>query len=258
MSNDSSSADVANTQPASKQVPWNPWLGAFVAIFIFIAAQFAALILLALGAIPFKYDETELTNNFGLQILFYGLTALIIISCIHFFLKLNKSNFGALGLCKPKWTDPLYSLAALPIYLILFVIIVTITKALVPGLDINQSQDLGFNDNYGAGQLVFIALALVILPPLMEEITFRGLLFGSLKKGLSIVIAAIITSVFFAAGHLLQSSDGNLLYIAGIDTFTLSLVLIYLRQKSDGLWAPIGLHAIKKWYRLCRSIYSRD
>jgi membrane protease YdiL (CAAX protease family) len=36
-----------------------------------------------------------------------------------------------------------------------------------------------------------------------------------------------------------------LLYIAAIDTFTLSLILVYLREKTGGLWSSMGLHAIK-------------
>ena len=249
MSNDSSNEVVPTAITPSSQVPWNPWVGAFVAIFIFISAQFAAFIVLIFGALPlqmiFDLSEEELNNSFILQILFYVLAAAIILGGIRIFLNISKADFKSLGLRRPKWSDPLYSLAALPIYLILFVIIVSIVKFLVPGLDINQAQDLGFNDDYGPIQLIFIALALVVLPPLMEEVTFRGLLYGSLRKGIPVIIAAIITSLFFAAGHLLQSSDGKLLFIAGIDTFTLSLVLVYLREKSGGLWAPIGLHAIK-------------
>jgi len=35
------------------------------------------------------------------------------------------------------------------------------------------------------------------------------------------------------------------LYIAALDTFILSLVLIYLREKTGSLWASITLHAVK-------------
>jgi membrane protease YdiL (CAAX protease family) len=33
--------------------------------------------------------------------------------------------------------------------------------------------------------------------------------------------------------------------VAALDTFTLSLVLCYLRQKTDSLWPGIMLHALK-------------
>lgn len=64
------------------------------------------------------------------------------------------------------------------------------------------------------------------------------------KKGLRVLPAAIVTSLIFAVGHLAESSQGPL-YVAAIDTFVLSLVLIYLREKTGRLWASIGLHAIK-------------
>jgi membrane protease YdiL (CAAX protease family) len=41
------------------------------------------------------------------------------------------------------------------------------------------------------------------------------------------------------------AESGGLLYIAGLDTFILSLFLIYLREKTDGLWASMALHALK-------------
>jgi len=44
----------------------------------------------------------------------------------------------------------------------------------------------------------------------------------------------------------LQARSGQpLLWVAGIDTFILSLVLIYLREKTDSLYASIGLHMLK-------------
>ena len=57
--------------------------------------------------------------------------------------------------------------------------------------------------------------------------------------------AVIGTSLLFAAGHLAEGGSAGLLYIAAIDTFSLSLVLIYLREKTDGLWASMTLHALK-------------
>ena len=54
----------------------------------------------------------------------------------------------------------------------------------------------------------------------------------------------LVTSVIFGALHTLTGKDG-LLWIAAIDTFALSLVLCYLREKTGNLYASMGVHAIK-------------
>jgi membrane protease YdiL (CAAX protease family) len=60
-----------------------------------------------------------------------------------------------------------------------------------------------------------------------------------------VLSAALLTSAIFAAAHLPEGGSGGPLYIAAIDTFILSLVLIYLRIKTGNLWASITLHALK-------------
>jgi hypothetical protein len=73
----------------------------------------------------------------------------------------------------------------------------------------------------------------------------RGFLYSSLKKALPVVWAVVLTSGIFAIAHLSGGGATGPLYIAALDTFVLSLVLIYLREKTGGLWASITLHAIK-------------
>jgi len=57
--------------------------------------------------------------------------------------------------------------------------------------------------------------------------------------------ATLVTSLLFAVPHLLEGGSGGLLYVAGLDTFILSLFLVYLREKTGGLWSSMILHAIK-------------
>lgn len=233
----------------SKQVPWNPWTGTFLAVFLFIVAQIVAGIIVSLYPLIAGWSDKQannwLDNALSAKIAYFGLTAFFLLIPIWLFLKLHKASWVTIGLRRPKWSDPVYSLIALPVYMFFFILTTIVVKAFVPNLNLEQTQDLGFNATYHGSELAIIFIALVILPPIIEEITFRGLMYGSLKKGMPILTAAIITSLLFAGGHLLESGDNSLLYIAGIDTFILSLVLIYLREKTNGLWAPMGLHALK-------------
>ncbi len=252
MSNAFSKETVTSQSSVDKKssiVPWNPWLGALFTVLLFLTAQFAASILILLVPELAGWSKAEgeqwLNNSLTSRIIFLVLTATFILLPLHYYLKRHKVGFKIIGLRKPQWIDLGWSLAALPVYIVTFAVSVAVIKFFVPGLDVNQAQDLGFNASYNPAQLFFIAIALVVLPPITEEIIFRGMLYGSLKKGMPILFAALITSLLFASGHLLQGSGGGLLYIAGIDTFILSLILIGLREASGGLWASIGLHAIK-------------
>ena len=242
MSNDSS--DQINSN-----VPWQPWLGVILAIIIFIGAQILAGIVMSLVPVLLGWSDGHaknwLNHSLAAHVIFYLLIGLFIVFATRLFLKWQSTDWRAIGFRRPKSSDPLYSLAGFPIYIVSFALITALIKALVPSLNIGQAQDLGFNSSYHGIQLFLIGLALIVIAPVTEEIIFRGLIFGSLKKSLPIIYAAILTSLLFAAGHLLEGGSGGLLYIAAIDTFVLSMVLVYLRQKTGGLWSSIGLHALK-------------
>ena len=129
-------------------------------------------------------------------------------------------------------------------YFVLYIVGLVIAKALVPSLNLEQEQEIGFSTNTQGAALLPVFISLVILPPITEEIVARGFLFGGLRTKLPFAVAATITSVLFAAAHLGEASEG-LLWIAAVDTFILSLVLCYLREKTGSLWPSIGVHALK-------------
>ena len=58
------------------------------------------------------------------------------------------------------------------------------------------------------------------------------------------IAAARLGDELFAVAHLPEGGAAGPLYIAALDTFVLSLVLIYLREKTGSLWASITLHAV--------------
>jgi len=242
MSNASSDASEIN------QVPWRNWIGVTTALSIFFGAQIIGSLLVSLYPYVRGWSQVRaqawLNDNLTTQLSYLAVVNLLIVAGLWLFIKRYKGGFASIGIRHPKWSDPLYSLLALPVYFLLLALSLSIIKVLVPALDLNQAQNLGFNGSYNSTELIFIGISLVVLPPLVEETVFRGMIFGSLRKGSSIIVAALLTSLLFALGHL-PEGEGGLLYVAAIDTFILSLILIYLRVKTNGLWAPIGLHALK-------------
>lgn len=237
-----------NTQPTTKQVPWNPAWGVAYAIIIYFAASILGGLLLWISVSLFmgggERAEDWLTNSTAAQFVYVLLVQAISILAIAYFLRAYKQKWSSIGFKKPRLKDAGTALLAYPLYFIAFAIVLVLATQFIPGLNVDDKQQLGFDNVQGALPLIMTFISLVILPPLIEEIVVRGLVFTSLRKHLKFIGAAVITSLVFAAAHLPQGADGPL-YIAAIDTFMLSLVLCYLREKTGSLWAGIGLHFIK-------------
>lgn len=149
-----------------------------------------------------------------------------------------------IGLTRPKLSDPIYALLALPAYYIVYFIVLAIVSALAPDFNTQQQQQLGFNQTQGSGQLLLVFLSLVVIPPLVEEIVVRGYLYSGLKRSLPKFMAVLLASALFAVGHLEFGSGGPLVWVAAVFTFVLALVLTALREMTGRIWAGIFLHAL--------------
>ncbi len=70
--------------------------------------------------------------------------------------------------------------------------------------------------------------------PILEEVLFRGLLFGLLRRVLPDRISAVITSALFALWH------GNILQI--LYAFPMGLLFQYLLRRDGSLASPVICH----------------
>jgi membrane protease YdiL (CAAX protease family) len=247
MSTDSSKPDKA--EATTNVVPWNPWIAVAFAVVIYYISQYLSAFLVSIYPALRHWSETQannwLNNSVGAQFVYVLLAESLMVGSVFLFLRIYELNLTSIGLKKPRISDPFYGLAALPVYFVLYLIAVGVITHFVPSLNVNQQQQIGFNSVHGAPQLIMTFISLVILPPIAEEIMVRGFIYSSLKKAMSIIPAAILTSLIFASAHLPEGGSAGPLYIAAIDTFVLSLVLIYLREKTGSLWASMTLHALK-------------
>lgn len=250
MSKDSfNKAGAAERPPAVADVPWKPWIGVLFLVIVYYAAQVAGGLLVAVYPGLKHWSSSQATNwlnnSVGAQFVFILLAETFSVGAIYLFLKRYKLGFSSIGLRKPKLSDPLYGLLAAPVYFALYLIGIGVVSHFVPSFNVNQQQDIGFNNVQGTLPLILTFISLVILPPIAEEIMVRGFLYSTLKKAMPTIGAVLLTSALFASAHLPEGGAAGPLYVAAVDTFILSLVLIYLREKTGGLWASITLHAIK-------------
>lgn len=136
-----------------------------------------------------------------------------------------------------KWMHLLLGPAGFIVYVVILAIVMTIAKVVLPFVDFEQPQDVGFDQLFTSYEYILAFVTLVVIAPIAEEILFRGYLFGKLKKHVPIWAAILITSFLFAIAHGAWN--------VGIDVFVLSIVLCLLRVISGSLWPSILLHMIK-------------
>ena len=141
----------------------------------------------------------------------------------------------------PVSRDALAVPLAYVVYFALSLIIADLIAWLLPTVNLQQTQELGFAAPDSLFSYVITFVMLVLVPPVVEELIFRGFILGSLLRGFRFVISAVVTSLLFGLVHLGPGMHINLF----MDTFALSLVLCYLRLKTGSIWAGMGLHALK-------------
>jgi len=261
MSNDSSSSiadnkkpfdpthDVGVRQKEARKVPWGPWVAVLYAIAVYFAAQLIGSILIAfyprLNGWNHAIAVSWLNNSVVAQFWYVLFAEVLTFGAIWWFIQRKKSSLRSIGWTRFRAWYPVATLAGFAVYFIGYAVLLGIITHLIPSLNITQKQQLGFQDASGSTDLTLAFLSLVVLPPLVEETVFRGFVFTGIRNKLHWTWAAILTSILFASAHLEFGSGQPLLWVAAIDTFCLSLVLCYLREKTDSLWPGIMLHALK-------------
>lgn len=230
-------------------ISWGLVKAISVTIVIFIVAQLSGILLLNIYPLLRHWNQATssdwLNNSVIAQFIYSLIVEGLSVFILWRFLLRFKSSFQSIGLKKPALKDISYIIGGFVVYFIGYLLLSYIVGRIDHNYNANQQQAVGFDSAKQGWQLVLAFLSLVLLPPFVEELLFRGFLYSGLKKAMPVVWAALLTSILFAFPHLFESSGNGLLWVAGIDTFVLSLVLVYLREKTGSLWASIGLHALK-------------
>lgn len=231
-----------------RKVPWGPWAGIVYAAFVFLASQFlVAFVLYAIAdARGLKGSAaSDWLATVPLQFIFILFAEVLTFGAIVWFVRRQKATLGQIGLTKFRWMHVVWALCGFAVYFVAYVVLYAIVAKYVPSIDVNQEQDLGFKNVTGALPLVLTFISLVVLPPIVEETVFRGFIFSGLRSKYRFILAALVTSALFAVAHLEFGNGKPLLWIAALDTFTLSMVLCYIREKTGSIVPTIFIHAIK-------------
>lgn len=169
-----------------------------------------------------------LSEAIGIQKLITLPVALLLSVILFAFLKKN-NLLEEYGLCRPK-IKAKTMLYYLPVLLML-----------------SANLWYGVTLNFGIGETVLYILTMLGVG-FLEEVIFRGLLFGAMKKD-NLVLAVVVSSITFGMGHIINLVNGsgaelipNLLQVVYATAAGLMFVMMYYRSKS--LIVCIAAHGV--------------
>ncbi len=231
------SKDTVKSKVSSFGGPWRVIITG-LAIFIvsqIIAGVIAEILLSAVGA------DTSLDNSNAAQFIYILLAEAMAVGLVFLVLKDRGLKLHSIGLGRrPLWRDLRRAALGFVIFYAALIIAGVIINLVAPSIT-NEQQDIGFNTLQTFSDSVLAFIALVILPPLGEETLVRGYLYSGLRSKMRYLPALLITSLLFGAAHL-SENDSGLLWSGAVDTFLLSVVLVYLRENTGALYAGMLVH----------------
>lgn len=231
------------------RVGYGPWFALLWTAGVYFIGSLVLMLILGGLIVELGWNEEYVNQLFESNIWFQfgsvAITEAVGIVTLWALLKWRKTSWSALGLVRPERRDALLALKAYVIYFAAFLVVSIFISIFVPQIDLEQEQELGFARDTVGPALILVFLSLSILPPMIEEILYRGFLYSGLRRKLPVAVAASITAITFSMVHLQFETGNALLWAAAIDTLMLSFVLTYLREKTGSLWSAIGVHFMK-------------
>ena len=146
----------------------------------------------------------------------------------------NREELGLNGL--PTWTDIGLSPLAFAASTILAMALGALFS-LFPWFNANEAQDLGYSFIASGGERILMFIAVVIIAPIVEEIIFRGWLYGKLRAHFAMPVSILLTSLLFGFVHLQWN--------VGVNVFAVSVILCVLRELTGTVYAGMLAHMIK-------------
>jgi membrane protease YdiL (CAAX protease family) len=142
-----------------------------------------------------------------------------------------------------------------------FIAILTVLGPIAEALDLTESGQLtvdAFTDIETPWVLTIAIINVCVLAPLMEELTYRGVLHGALRRRLGGRATVAASGLIFALVHVpgLDTSSPKFALVAAFtvfEVFLLALLLGFLREKdgrigraffAHGAWNAVNLIAI--------------
>ena len=146
-----------------------------------------------------------------------------------------RNVLGVTGL--PTWTDlllaPIFYIASTLVGMLLLFAF----GAIFPMINLEQAQEVGYENIASSVDLVLAAIALVVVAPVAEELIFRGWMYGKLRTKMIAVPALLLTSFVFGLVH----GQWNVAIIV----FAMSAGQCLQREITGTIWSGLFVHMIR-------------
>ena len=177
-----------------------------------------------------------LVLNFVWQILFF-VGAFFVLYAIISAIQKRRVKRTELGLELPRWNEIGFGLIGAIVYFIASVLAMVLARQVLPFVDWEQTQDVGLPSALFGVNLLIAFLFICVFVPFIEELIFRGLIFGRLRAKLGFILSATLVSVVFAAAH----GQWNV----AVDVFVLSMISCGARELTGNINASVIMHMAK-------------
>jgi uncharacterized protein len=113
------------------------------------------------------------------------------------------------------------------------------------GLRPNQLEQFQFVLNEGTVAFLILLIAAAVVAPFVEELFFRGFLFGVYRRRQPLWLAYLVSSVLFTILHL-EPTRMSVPQMAGLSVgiFLLAIMLAWLYQHTGSLYPGMLAHAV--------------
>jgi uncharacterized protein len=127
-------------------------------------------------------------------------------------------------------------------------VVVGIVGALLAQIGLQQNQiehEFGFVSTEGPSAFALVLIFAAVVAPVVEELFFRGFLFGLYPRRQPLWAAYVASSALFTLLHLMPG-EMNLPQMAGLSVgiFLLAILLAWLYQRTGSLYPGMLAHAV--------------
>lgn len=209
------------------------WVGSTVALVLVL--RLAAVYLTEAQAYLHALSTGDIYASFSLTIInaiiALGLEALYL---NHFGVTWKAVGWRGFNL----WQAALYLLGIFIIFVVASNLLLWVLPFLVPGFNSQQVQTNDFTNSNASNPMIAL-IALVIIPPIIEETVFRGFIFPAFATKWGTVWGAIISSLMFGFAHLQPNVSAY--------TFLLGLLLCFLYVRLKSIFPGMLFHMLNNY-----------
>lgn len=228
--------------PEFLKVPWRVKDVIFFLLGWFGLQLFVGGALVGLGMVvpPIQGFVDELqAGDIGASFTFNLVGVAIGMGLVAWFLRHYKVSWSAVGWRRVGVLRTFkYLFGILFVFIVLANLSLWLVKVLVPEFNVDQPQSNQFTGAVATHPSLAL-IALVLLPPILEETIFRGFIFPALSKRMGVAWGAVLSSVIFGIAH----GQANLF----VYTTILGLLLCFMYVRLGSIVPGVLVHMLNNY-----------